>query len=96
LCGEKELKSNVPSWRWLTGISSGASSACKTSVKLESAETREDSGRWKAGRRLEIMEGVRMRTEGLGVEDVRSGRKVWRVRIGVRTRVFRRSFKVEG
>ena len=42
------------------------------------------------------MEGVRTRTEGLGVEDVRSGRKVWMVRIGVKTRVFSRSFRVDG
>jgi hypothetical protein len=31
----------------------------------ESADTIEDSGRWKAGLRLGIIEGVRTKTEGL-------------------------------
>lgn len=70
-----------------------------------------DSGAWKAGLREDIMDGVRRRTEGLGVvEGVelawrcgcekgriwRSGRKVWSVRIGVRRRVLRRSETVLG
>jgi hypothetical protein len=65
-----------------------------------------DSGRWKAGFRLGIMEGVRTRTEGFGAgvegagcwrgREVRSERKVWRVRIGVRRRVLSRSERVEG
>ena len=66
----------------------------------------DDSGRWKAGLRLDIIDGVRTSTDGFGVRlegegwwngrEVRSGRKVWRVRIGVRRRVFRRSERVEG
>jgi hypothetical protein len=65
-----------------------------------------DSGRWKAGFRLDIIEGVRTSTDGFGAglegegwwrgREVRSGRKVWRVRIGVRRRVFRRSERLEG
>lgn len=43
----------------------GWSSEERTEVKEESAETIADSGRWKAGFRLEIIEGVRTRTEGL-------------------------------
>lgn len=96
LCGEKALKSNVPNCICITGISSGANSAVKTSVKLDSAAMIEDSGRWKAGRRAGIMDGVRTRTEGLVAVVVRSGRKVWSVRIGVRRRVFRRSESVAG
>jgi len=65
-------------------------------MKLVRAATREDSGRWKAGRRWDIIEGVRMRMEGLGRVVVRSGRKLWRVRIGVRRRVFKRSERVDG
>jgi hypothetical protein len=79
-------------------------------VKEERAETIADSGRWKAGLRFEIIEGVRTRTEGLiraadeplcwwGCErgrDCRSGRKVWSVRMGVKRRVFRRSESAEG
>jgi hypothetical protein len=42
------------------------------------------------------MDGVRTRTDGLGTVDVRSGRKFWSVRIGVRRRVLRRSESVEG
>lgn len=52
------------------------------------------------------MEGVRTRTDGLWLivegegwwrgREVRSGRKVCRVRIGVRRRVLRRSERVEG
>jgi hypothetical protein len=80
----------------------------KTDVKLESAAQIEDSSKWNAGLRLGIMEGVMTRTEGLGAagaewscgwwsgREVRSGRKAWRVRIGVKRRVFRRSERVEG
>lgn len=57
--------SKVPSWRCVTGIPRGCSSEERTVVKDERAETMADSGRWKAGFRLEIMEGVRTRTEGL-------------------------------
>jgi len=106
LCGEKAPRSNVPSCRWETGISSGASSADNTEVKELRAAQIVDSGRWKAGFRLDIMEGVRTRTDGLGPvvdgagwcsgREARNGRKVWRVRIGVRRRVFRRSESVEG
>jgi hypothetical protein len=86
------------------------SSAERTEVKEVRAATRVDSGAWKAGEREGMMVGVRTRTEGLGVvgggpglrygwergRDVRRGRKVWRVRMGVRTRVLRRSLRVEG
>jgi hypothetical protein len=79
-------------------------------VKEVSAETIADSERWKAGFRLEIMEGVRTRTEGLigGVGGLgcwsgwergriwRSGRKVWSVRMGCRRRVLRRSERADG
>jgi len=57
----------VPSWRWVTGISRGASSEDRTLVKAVSADTQADSGRWKAGFKLEIIDGVRTRTEGLAV-----------------------------
>lgn len=50
----------------VTGIPRGCNSELRTEVKEVRAETMADSGRWKAGLRLEIMEGVRMRTEGLG------------------------------
>jgi hypothetical protein len=107
LCGRKALKSKVPSWRCVTGIERGASSAERTSVKASRAETMLDSGRWKAGWREEMMFGVRTKTEGfLAVaewdcecgrgRDWRSGRKVWSVRIGIRRRVLRRSEKVLG
>ena len=43
----------------------GCSSEERTEVKDERAETIADSGRWKAGCRLEIIEGVRIRTDGL-------------------------------
>lgn len=39
----------------------------RTLVKDVSAETRSDSGAWKAGERLEIIEGVRTRTDGFDV-----------------------------
>ena len=42
----------------------GLSSADKTEVREERAATSEDSGRWKAGLREGIIEGVRTRTEG--------------------------------
>jgi hypothetical protein len=106
LCGEKAPTSNVPSCRWETGISSGASSADNTAVNDDRAAQIADSGRWKAGFRLDIIEGVRTSTDGFGAglegegwwrgREVRSGRKVWRVRIGVRRRVFRRSERLEG
>jgi len=57
--------SKVPSRMCVTGIPSGCSSEVRTEVNDVSAETIADSGRWKAGFRLEIMEGVRTRTEGL-------------------------------
>jgi hypothetical protein len=96
LCGSKALRSKLPKCICTTGISSGASSAVKTSAKLVRAEVMDDSGRWKAGRREDIIEGVRSRTEGLGAAAVRSGRKVCRVKIGVRRRVLRISESVDG
>lgn len=94
----------------MTGISRGFNSAVRTAVNELRAEIMLDSGRWKAGERLAIMLGVRTRTDGLIGSCVgvmfecgcdrgriwRSGRKVCRVRIGVRRRVFRRSERVEG
>lgn len=56
--------SNVPSWRWVTGMPMGESSEERTDVKDERAETMLDSGAWNAGDRLEIMDGVRTRTDG--------------------------------
>jgi len=67
LWGEKDERSKVPSWRCVTGISRGASSEDNTLVKAVSAETQADSGRWKAGFKLDIIDGVRTRTEGLVV-----------------------------
>lgn len=94
----------MPSWRWVTGISSGESSAETTLMEEVRAATILLSGRWKAGLRLEIMFGVRTRTDGLGGGGLvlkggaewRSGRKVWSVRIGVRRRVLKRSERVDG
>ena len=90
----------------MTGISRGANSADNTDVNDDSAAQIADSGRWKAGFRLEIIDGVRTSTDGLGAgvetaawwsgRDVSSGRKVWSVKIGVRRRVFKRSERVEG
>lgn len=88
----------------------GASSAIRTLVNAFRAAMRVDSGAWKAGLREGIMDGVRTRTQGWGPvivvglwrwgwakgRDVRSGRKAWVVRIGVRRRVFRRSLKAVG
>lgn len=102
--------SKVPSWICVTGIPRGWSSEERTEVKEERAETIADSGRWKAGFRLDIIEGVRTRTEGLtgvgggpgctwGCERgriCRSGRKVWSVRMGCKRRVFRRSESADG
>jgi hypothetical protein len=48
-------------------MSRGASSEDNTLVKAVSADTQADSGRWKAGFKLEIIDGVRTRTEGLAV-----------------------------
>lgn len=66
------------------------------------AEVRSDSGAWKAGERLGIMEGVRTRTEAFGVDvgvwlceyvggEVNRGRKACVVRIGLRRRLLIRS-----
>ena len=109
LCGEKALVSKVPSWRCVTGISNGANSALNTFVALASAEIIADSGRWNAGDKLDIILGVKKRTDGFPTNRCvgrrcgcgsgklwRSGRKDWRVSIGVRRRVFRRSESVEG
>jgi hypothetical protein len=82
----------------------GESSEERTDVKEESAATMLDSGAWKAGDKLGIIEGVRTRTEGLGTVgesprfkfEVRSGRNVCMVRMGFRRRVFMRSLSVEG
>lgn len=87
----------------------GESSADRTRVKDVRAETTALSGAWKAGEREGIMDGVRRRTEGLvdgevpgwccGCEsgtEVRSGRKLWRVRIGLKRRVLRMSDRVFG
>jgi len=67
LCGEKDERSKVPSWRCVTGMSRGASSEDRTLVKEVSADTQADSRRWKAGLKLEIIDGVRTRTEGLAI-----------------------------
>lgn len=99
--------SNVPSWRCVTGIPTGESSEERTDVKDDRAETILASGAWKAGEMLEMMVGVRTRTEGFGeaiesgcwcevLGEARSGRKDCKVRIGVIRRVFRRSLSVEG
>jgi len=85
----------------------GESSEERTDVKDERAETMLDSGAWNAGDRLEIMEGVRTRTDGFdGVvetacgckvpEEAKTGRKDCKVRIGVSKRVFKRSLNVDG
>lgn len=104
----KDERSKVPSWRCVTGILRGASSALNTEEREVRAEFIRDSGAWKAGFKEDIIEGVRRRIEGLRGADVgcgpgcvrgrdcRSGRKVWRVRIGVRRRVLRRSEMVLG
>lgn len=88
----------------------GASSALRTEVRALREAMSVDSGAWKAGFREVIMEGVRMRTEGLGMSclvfgcrcgcgsgrEVRSGRNTCRISIGVRSRVLRRSLRVTG
>lgn len=78
LCGEKALKSNVPSWRCVTGIFKGASSEDRVVVKLFSAEVMRDSGAWNAGWRELIIEGVRTRTEGFDEWFVWWNGRVWR------------------
>lgn len=96
--------SKVPSWRCVTGTPTGESSEDRTDVKDDRAETMLASGAWKAGDMLEIIVGVRTRTDGFGaleggcdvLGEVMRGRKDCRVRIGVRRRVFRRSLMVEG
>lgn len=104
-CGRKEDTSKVPRWRCVTGISRGVSSAVRTDERDVRAELMRDSGAWKAGLSEDMMEGVRNTTDGLamggggpalvfGCEKgrlCRSGRNDWRVRMGVRTRVLRRS-----
>ncbi len=65
----KEVKSKVPSCKWVTGSERGESSDCRTDVKDVKAEVMVDSERWKAGERLDIMEGVKRRIDGLGVGD---------------------------
>ena len=60
----KEERSKVPSWRWETGILSGESSERRTEVKDVRAETKSDSGAWKAGLREGMIVGVKTRTEG--------------------------------
>ena len=78
--------SKVPSCRCVTGIPTGESSEERTEVNEDRAATMLDSGAWKAGDRLGIMDGVRTRTDGfvaaLGAEwccevlgEDRSGRK---------------------
>lgn len=84
----------------------GESSEERTDVKEESAETMLDSGAWKGGDRLEMMEGVRTRTDGFGgaveiegceaLEEAKRGRKDCKLRIGVSKRVFKRSLNVDG
>jgi hypothetical protein len=99
--------SKFPSWMWVTGMFRGCISAFKTVVKDFSADTIADSGRWNAGDKDEIIEGVRTSTEGsfflcndvsawFGNSDWRSGRNVCSVSIGVRRRVFNRSDKLDG
>jgi hypothetical protein len=106
LCGEKTEVSKLPSWRWVTGMPMGDSSEVRTEVKEDRAATMLDSGAWKGGDRLEMMQGVRTRTDGFGggpgyerwgvLGEARSGRKDCRVRMGDRRRVFRMSLSVEG
>jgi hypothetical protein len=107
LCGENREVSNVPSWRCVTGMPIGESSEESTDVKEERAETMLDSGAWNGGERLEMMEGVRTRTDGLDgaaegecccglPEEAKRGRKDCRVNIGVSKRVFKRSLNADG
>lgn len=101
--GVKPEKSKVPSCMCVTGMSSGRSSAVRTSVKADSAEHTVASGAWKGGLMDEMMLGVKTRTLG-GVHFsptgcrrvVRSGRNAWMVRIGCRRCVLKRSAKLEG
>jgi len=65
LYGEKELMSKVPSWRCVTGIERGASSAVKTVENVVKAVFKSDSGRWKEGERADMMDGVSNNTDGL-------------------------------
>lgn len=83
----------------------GESSAVRTEVKEDRAATMLDSGAWKGGDRLEMMLGVRTRTDGFGVwpgyerfevvGEARSGRNACRVRIGDKRRVLRSSLSVD-
>lgn len=102
------MVSKAPSFRWETGMLKGRSSERRTVANEESAEVMADSGRWKAGEREEIREGVRRRTLGFVVlwlglwcgwlrgRSWRRGRKACVVIIGVKSRVLRRSERVEG
>ena len=90
----------------MTGIFRGRSSFARPEANEESADTIIDSGIWKAGLRLDIIDGVRIKTEGLtgfgagpGCESgsiCSRGRKVCSVRIGASCRVFTRSESVDG
>lgn len=62
----KALVSKVPSWRCVTGMLRGESSAVRTVERDVKAEFISASGAWKAGEREDIIEGVRRRIEGLG------------------------------
>jgi hypothetical protein len=88
---------------WVTGMSSGRSSAVRTSVKADRAEQTVASGAWKGGLMEEMMDGVKTRTLGgthfspTGLSlDVSSGRKVWMVRMGCSRCVLKRSAKADG
>lgn len=84
-------------------MSSGRSSAVRTSVKAERAEQTVASGAWKGGLMEEMMDGVKTRTLGgthrspMGLRrEVSRGRKAWMVRMGCRRCVLKRSAKLEG
>lgn len=93
-------KSNVPSWKCVTGIWRGLSSAAKTSVNAASAEHTVASGAWNGGLMEGIIDGVKTMTfgdlsllaSGTSVSAfvsarsrvVKSGRNAWIVTIGWR------------
>jgi hypothetical protein len=61
----KDDTSKLPSCRWVTGIPSGDNSADRTFAEAAKALFTALSGRWKAGLKLEMIPGVRRRTDGL-------------------------------
>jgi len=68
LWGEKDETSKEPSWRWVTGMLRGRSSDVKVCMKVVRAVVIRDSGRWKDGKREDIMLGVRSKTEGFATD----------------------------